>query len=141
MTLGEKQELFVVLQTEWVRDVLSHPGWHLREGEGRILQLGPTGKKGRLARHVLTGVKLYVKDLVHMDGGTHYMAIGKDWNLFIDPGAEFNSDGKTKLFVQQGGHPAWARIGPRWENMHPLCRWGGRFGDDNHTSLEHEGKK
>jgi hypothetical protein len=140
MILGEKQELFVKLQAEWVPWVLSHPGWHLREGEGRILQMGPDGK-GRRARHALTGLPLRVKDLVHMDGGTHYLGIGKDWNLFIDPGAEGNAFGSTKLWVSSGSHPAWLQLGVHWELMHELCRWGGRFGDANHFSLEHDGKK
>jgi len=32
-------------------------------------------------------------------------------------------------------------IGIKWESMHQLCRWGGRFNDANHYSLEHEGRK
>lgn len=32
-------------------------------------------------------------------------------------------------------------IGEWWEQQHELCRWGGRFGDGNHYSLEHDGRK
>jgi len=32
-------------------------------------------------------------------------------------------------------------IGEWWETQHALCRWGGRWGDGNHYSLEHEGRK
>ena len=32
-------------------------------------------------------------------------------------------------------------IGEWWEQQHPLCRWGGRFEDGNHYSLEWEGYK
>ncbi len=32
-------------------------------------------------------------------------------------------------------------LGEWWEQRHPLCRWGGRFEDGNHYSLEHEGRK
>lgn len=32
-------------------------------------------------------------------------------------------------------------FGEWWEQQHPLCRWGGRFNDGNHYSLEHNGKK
>ena len=32
-------------------------------------------------------------------------------------------------------------LGEFWESLHPLCRWGGRFGDGNHYSLEHQGVK
>ena len=30
-------------------------------------------------------------------------------------------------------------LGEWWEQQHELCRWGGRFGDGNHYSLEHRG--
>ena len=38
---------------------------------------------------------------------------------------------------------SYAWIGSVWEDMHPLCRWGGRFSspDGNHFSLEHGGRK
>lgn len=32
-------------------------------------------------------------------------------------------------------------LGEWWEGQHELCRWGGRFGDGNHFSLEHQGRK
>lgn len=32
-------------------------------------------------------------------------------------------------------------FGIYWESLHPLCRWGGRFKDGNHYSLEHNGMK
>ena len=32
-------------------------------------------------------------------------------------------------------------LGEWWEKQHQLCRWGGRFGDGNHYSLEHGGRK
>lgn len=30
-------------------------------------------------------------------------------------------------------------LGEWWEQQHELCRWGGRFSDGNHYSLEHDG--
>jgi len=33
------------------------------------------------------------------------------------------------------------KLGEFWESLHPLCRWGGRFGDGNHYSIEHGGVK
>lgn len=33
------------------------------------------------------------------------------------------------------------QLGTWWEKQHPLCRWGGRFSDGNHYSLEHNGVK
>lgn len=32
-------------------------------------------------------------------------------------------------------------LGEFWEALHPLARWGGRFGDGNHYSLERNGRK
>jgi len=32
-------------------------------------------------------------------------------------------------------------LGEWWEKQHPLCRWGGRFNDGNHYSIEHNGMK
>ena len=32
-------------------------------------------------------------------------------------------------------------LGEWWEAQAPDCRWGGRFGDGNHYSLEYQGRK
>ena len=32
-------------------------------------------------------------------------------------------------------------LGIYWESLHPDCRWGGRFKDGNHYSMEHNGVK
>lgn len=32
------------------------------------------------------------------------------------------------------------QFGEFWEQLHPLCRWGGRFKDGNHYSLTHGGR-
>lgn len=32
-------------------------------------------------------------------------------------------------------------LGEWWERLDPLARWGGRFGDGNHFSLEWQGRK
>ena len=32
-------------------------------------------------------------------------------------------------------------LGSWWEQQHPLAKWGGRFGDGNHYSLTHGGRK
>jgi hypothetical protein len=39
------------------------------------------------------------------------------------------------------GGEAHRALGEWWEKQHPLARWGGRFDDGNHYSLEHEGIK
>lgn len=35
----------------------------------------------------------------------------------------------------------YKEIGEFWESIHPLCRWGGRFNDGNHFSIEYQGMK
>jgi hypothetical protein len=32
-------------------------------------------------------------------------------------------------------------LGVWWETQHPLARWGGRFGDGNHFSFTHGGRR
>lgn len=59
----------------------------------------------------------------------HYIRLAQDLNLFVD--------GK---YISDGDHPAWKAIGEKWESLHPLARWGGRFQDANHVSLTHEGR-
>jgi len=39
------------------------------------------------------------------------------------------------------GTEAHRVLGEWWEQLHPLCRWGGRFNDGNHYSLEWQGRK
>lgn len=34
-----------------------------------------------------------------------------------------------------------AQLGSFWESLHPLCVWGGHFGDGNHYGITHEGVK
>jgi len=57
----------------------------------------------------------------------HKSRLAMDLNLF--------KDGKYLDKTEDHGP-----VGAKWESMHPLCRWGGRFNDGNHYSLEHEGR-
>lgn len=71
-----------------------------------------------------------VKRPVDADWGhpksTHKVSLAIDINLFLD-GVYLR---KTSDHEQLG---IW------WEQQHDLCRWGGRFGDGNHYSFEHNG--
>lgn len=66
----------------------------------------------------------------HMPNSLHYERLAQDLNLFVEG-----------EWIQDGDHPAWQDLGLFWERLHPLCAWGGRFGDANHVSIEHEGRK
>lgn len=122
MTLREKQSLFVRLLTTLFTWIYSQPNWELTLGEGRIGETRISEKDG---------ARIVVSDRVHMPGSLHYLGLAQDLNLFIDG-----------RWINDGGAPQWTEIGVKWESLHPLCRWGGRFAsvDSNHFSLEHEGK-
>lgn len=56
----------------------------------------------------------------------HKNRMAIDLNLFKD----------GKYLTETADHQP---LGEWWESLHPLCRWGGRFNDGNHYSVEHEG--
>ena len=58
----------------------------------------------------------------------HTSRLAIDLNLF-----------KNKRYVTST--EAHRPLGEWWERQHDLCRWGGRFGDGNHYSMEHEGRQ
>lgn len=58
----------------------------------------------------------------------HVDRLAVDLNLFRDG---------TYLVSTDAHRP----LGEWWEKQHPLCAWGGRFGDGNHYSLTHGGRK
>jgi hypothetical protein len=73
------------------------------------------------------------------DGGhrrsTHLFGLAMDLNLFDD----LDNDGKDDDWCKSS--EAHAPLGAFWESLHPLCCWGGRWGDGNHYSITHEGVK
>ncbi len=123
MTLREKQTLFAVLKARLVLWIQTQ-GWAYVEGEGYV---GDTDAADG------------DYDGPHKKGGAHYNKLGEDGALFV--GGRWEGDvyvGGT--YISRGGHPAWQAVGKMWESMHPLCRSGIRFADDNHLSLFHEGR-
>jgi len=62
----------------------------------------------------------------HMDGSLHYIRLAIDLNLFKDG---------TYLTTTEDHRP----LGEYWESIGGS--WGGRFGDGNHYSLAHNGRK
>ena len=64
----------------------------------------------------------------HRKGSCHYIKLAVDINLFKDGQFLTTTDDHLQL-------------GVFWESLNPLCRWGGRFNDGNHYSIEYEGRK
>lgn len=57
----------------------------------------------------------------------HKLRLAIDLNLFTTDGQYLDKTDDHK------------KLGEYWESLDPLCRWGGRFNDGNHYSLEHDG--
>lgn len=114
MTQKEARILFTRLKAVWISLVFTL-GYQIYSSEG------------------------YVKDTdyadgdydgPHKNGGAHYLGTGEDFNLLS----------KTGKLITAGGSKEWQEIGELWEKFHPLCRWGGRFKDDNHISIFFNGR-
>lgn len=123
-TLGQKQRAFTRLLAMLILHVYDR-GCELTLADGNVDPI----RKGRLLGASSSAPKLQFRDAVHMEGSLHYSRLAQDLNLFV--GGEWITD---------GGHPVWTEIGVWWEAQHSLARWGGRWGDANHLSLEHEGR-
>jgi len=113
MNLKDKRILFTTLLAQFILWVNSHPHWKLAYGEGLVAQ---------------TDARDGDYDGPHKKGGAHYTGLGHDMILYVDG-----------IYIENSSHPVYNSIGPYWESMHELCRWGGRFNDANHFSLFHEG--
>jgi hypothetical protein len=112
MTLREKQSLFCLL----VGELLQHA-----YDENYSLTFGETYRSPEEAERLARAGKGIRNSL-------HTVRLAIDLNLFKD----------GKFLASTEDHRP---LGEWWEQQHPLCRWGGRFGDGNHYSLEHEGRK
>jgi hypothetical protein len=112
MTLREKQSLFVKLVAELIQ-FATQAGYEITFGEAWRTpeQAALNAKSGK-------GIK----------NSLHIERLAIDLNLF--------RDGKYLTGIE--GHQT---LGEWWENRHELCAWGGKFGDPNHYSLTHEGRK
>lgn len=112
MTLGEKQRKFAGL----VGDLITHI-----YAEGYECTLDWCYRPPEVAAY-------YASIGVGIRNSLHTLKLAIDLNLFKDG---------VWLRSTEDHRP----IGEWWEKLDPLCRWGGRFGDGNHYSLEHEGVK
>lgn len=113
MLLGKQQELFMRLLPSLINKA-HELGFEIRGGD------------------------LFRDPRLHGDFGTskgygkarscHKLKLAIDLNLMRD----------DTLVTSTSGH---RELGEWWEQQHPLCRWGGRFGDGNHYSLERSGSR
>ena len=95
-------------------------GYCLVEYEGCVMP----DRKSRTGRRF--------RDAVHMKLSLHYDRMASDFVLY---------DGKTGKPVYDDDDPRWLKLGEFWESLNPLCSWGGDFGDANHFSLSHGGRR
>ena len=112
MTLQSKQSRFVKEFSEFLIWVYSQ-GYEVTYGEFYRTeeQAALNAKKG-------VGIK----------NSLHTVRLAADINLF--------KNGKW-LTSTEDHRP----LGEKWESMGEDHRWGGRFGDGNHYSIEHEGRR
>lgn len=113
MKLGEQQRLFMTLVPRLI-DYIHEQGYECTLGDG----YRDPRVFGEVGEHEGYG----------HPNSAHKRRLAIDLNLFKD-GVYLQ---KTK------DHEP---IGEWWEKQHELCRWGGRFNDGNHYSLEWNGIK
>lgn len=112
LTLGEKQRLFTRLIGLLIAEAY-RLGYELTFGEALRTQ----------AQAITNATKgVGISNSLHLD------RLAVDFNLF-----------KDGVYLKDTS--AHEPLGLYWESLHPLCAWGGRFGDGNHYSLQHGGRK
>ncbi len=112
MTLREKQSLFVRLVGLLIAEAYDR-GYELTFGE---------------ALRTPEQAKINAGNGKGISNSLHLIKLAIDLNLFKD----------GRYLSSTEDHRA---LGEWWEKLHPMCRWGGRFNDGNHYSIEHEGRK
>lgn len=112
MTLGEKQRFFAL----WVGKLILHA-----YQEGYEISLDWAYRPPEIAAY-------YAQLGIGIRSSLHTVKLAVDLNLFKDGNWLRSTDDHKPL-------------GEWWERQNQMFRWGGRFGDGNHYSMEHEGRK
>jgi hypothetical protein len=139
-TLGQKQERFAHALALWIIRV-AELGYSVRMGEclrsDEQAEINAMGSAGReiLCRAIEASWPALAAKIRNNAGSgirnsLHELKLAADINLF-----------KGGVFISDGKSPDWVRCGELWESMGPDHCWGGRFGDGNHLSIAHDGKK
>jgi hypothetical protein len=140
-TLGQKQERFCLAVAKLIVATFETLGYKLRLGEGlrsdEQAEINAIGAEGRaqLSQELMTHWPVLAAKIANNTGSgirnsLHEVKLAQDLNLFVD--------GK---WISNGESPHWLKVGELWESMGADHRWGGRFKDANHVSIEHEGRK
>jgi len=137
MTLGEKQKQFTFMISKLMVWAYEN-GYGLTFGDARrsdeqaaINSIGFQGREqvAKLIQNEFPGLAAAIKNNGKADGIVHSIhqdQLAVDFNLFKD----------GKYLDKTIDHKP---LGEFWESIGGT--WGGRFGDGNHYSIEHEGRK
>lgn len=136
LTLGQKQRLFTRMVSQLIRWAYDN-GYELTLGEAKrtdeqaeINALGEDGR-ARLVRHIQSQFPLLAEKIGNNTGSgirnsLHEVSLAIDLNLF-----------RNEVYLSRTEDHR--RMGEFWESIGGT--WGGRFGDGNHYSLGHNGKR
>lgn len=139
MSIGDKQRLFFNLFVQWSIWAIDQ-GYEFTWGEAfrtdeqaEINAIGYSGRENlaRLIGLIFPELAKKIRNNEKNKGirnTLHEKRLALDLNAF--------KDGVYLTKTED-----WKELGEYWEKLHPLCRWGGRWGDGNHLSLEHDGVK
>jgi hypothetical protein len=139
LTLGDKQRLMVGLLARLYAYAYDE-GYELTLGEAyrtdeqaEINALGPAGREhlAEIAQRTFPALAAKLRNngpTVGARHSNHSIRLAQDLNLFRNG-------------VYLSATEDHRKLGEFWESLHPLCCWGGRFGDGGHYSIEHEGRK
>lgn len=134
-TLRQKQSRFVRLKGRLIEHAYAQ-GYELTDGEAwrtdeqaEIHAMGFAGRE-RLAKLIEAEFPGLATKIRNNTGNgirlsLHVDRLAQDFNLF-----------RAGALITN-----YRPLGEFWERLAPDCRWGGRFGDPAHFSIEHGGRK
>lgn len=138
--LRDRRVLFTKLYAQLIQHVNDTPEYECAFGEtlrsDEQAYLNSMGVEGRLAlRSYLMGKYPRLAHTLENNGkgGGIFMSLHRD-----------GLAGDLVLYrngVWQTSTEVFRPFGEWWEKQHTLARWGGRFGDGNHFSIEFDGRK
>lgn len=139
-TLGAKQRRFALAVGKWLLAVNAR-GYEVTFGESyrsdeqaEINALGTAGR-ARLVEYLMPHFPELARRIANNTGSgirntLHESRLAVDFNLF-----------HRGAWISDGASPHWRVVGELWEALCSGHRWGGRFGDANHLSIEHDGRR